>query len=60
MVATQINLSHVSPENFLGATLSEDEFQGVFKTNFGWLAGAEDQVARDLESRLSELYQCLD
>ena len=49
-------LSHVGPENFLGATLSEDEFQGIFKTNFSWLPGAKDQVARDLNSTKSSLW----
>ena len=48
-------LSHVGPENILGATLSEDEFQGVFKTNLGRLAGAEDQVARDLKFTMSRV-----
>ena len=44
------NLSHVSPENFLGATLGENEFQSIFKTNFGWLASTEDQIAGHLKA----------
>ena len=50
MVETQKNLSHVSPENFLGATLGENEFQSIFKTNFGWLASTEDQIAGHLKA----------
>ena len=49
------DLSHVGPEDFLSATLSEDEFQGIFKPNFGWLASAKHKVARNLHSTLSSL-----
>ena len=49
------DLSHVGPEDFLSATLSEDEFQGIFKANFGWLSSAKHKVARNLHSTLSSL-----
>ena len=49
------DLSHVGPEDFLSPTLSEDEFQGIFKANFGWLSSAKHKVARHLHSTLSSL-----
>ena len=43
------HLSHIGPEDVLGPALREDKSQGIFKSQFSWLARSKDQVARDLK-----------
>ena len=49
------HLSHIGPEDVLGPALREDKSQGIFKSQFSWLARSKDQVARDLKFTMSRV-----
>ena len=50
------HLSHIGPEDVLGPALREDESQGIFKSQFSWLARSKDQVARNLKFTMSRVH----